>query len=469
MTRIIPIAKAEDGRVLGIPLNLANRHGLVTGATGTGKTVTLQKMAEGFSAAGVPVFAADIKGDLSGIAADGDDAGRFANRARKLGEKWDSRKFPTRFWDLFGEDGMPIGTSVPELGPMLMARLLGLNDTQEGVFNVLLRWQEEQRVPVRDLEDVGAICREAFDYTEDLRQTYGHVTGASLGAIQRNILSLEAQNGWRLFREPALDISELMQCDEHGRGVINLVTADRLMENPRLYSTFLLFLLTRLFQILPEVGDLEKPKLVFFFDEAHLLFATATPKLMEAVERLVRLIRSKGVGVYFVTQSPKDVPDAVLAQLGNRVQHALRAFSPRDQKMIRAVAQTFRPNGKLDIAAAVTSLEVGECLISPMLEGGIPAPVERAMVLPPQAQVGPVSDLERQAINLADPLRAKYQDALGEPAGTEHFLARVHPRWLDDIKAARLVAEAAEEEEASEPETERVSFWGNPLAWWRQK
>jgi DNA helicase HerA-like ATPase len=446
---IVPHSLTADGRILGIPLALANRHGLVTGATGTGKTVSLQKLAEGFSAAGVPVFAADIKGDLSGVAKAGSPSGRMADRAKALRLKdVVPQAFPVRFWDLYADDGIPMGTSVHELGPLFMARLLELNQVQEGALNIIFQRAKDMGDYIRDLEDLKSFVAQAFDYIDEIKAEYGHIAVATLGAIQRQILVLVAQNGWRLFREPALDIEDLLACAPDGRGYINLISADRLTGAPRLYSTFLLFLLSRLFETLPEVGDLEKPKLVFFFDEAHLLFATATPRLMETIERLVRLIRSKGVGVYFVTQSPRDVPESILAQLGHRIQHALRAFTPRDQKLIKAVAQTFRPNPALDIAQVVTSLAVGECLVSTLTPLGVPTMVERAQVLPPRAQVGPIDDEERKAVLTTDlDLFWKYAEDLPERDAYLHFLRRVAPEEAERFAAAIAKAEAADSPE----------------------
>lgn len=468
----IDIGRTKDGRSVSLQLNLANRHGLVTGATGGGKTVTLQKLAEGFSRAGVPVFAADIKGDLSGIAATGDPLGRMAQRAFMLDTPWKAERFPVRFWDLYGVDGIKIGTSVDEMGVNMMSRILNLNETQAGVLNVLSHACRDGFFPggpggMRSLECIHAVCEMAHDYTMELRSEYGHVTSMTIGMIQRQCLSLKGQNGSYLFREPAFRISDLLACDERGYGFVNLLTAHNLMEVPRLYSTFLLFLLTELFRTLPEVGDLEKPKLVFFFDEAHLLFANAPKGLLETIERLVRLIRSKGVGVYFVTQSPKDVPETVLAQLGNRFQHALRAFTPKDQKLIKAVAQTFRPKPGESVnavAEAVTSLAVGECLISPLVDGGVPAPVERCMVIPPCAQVGPISEEERRAIIESDPLNAEYGEDADENTAHDMFEKRVYPKvyaWRQDLRAKREAEKAAEQALIDEEEANRLDYETN--------
>jgi len=455
----INIGRTPDGRDVRLLLRLANRHGLVTGATGTGKTTTLQRLAEGFSAAGVPVFAADIKGDLSGVGAMGDNASELGKAASDLGIKWEPRKFPVRLWDLYGDEGMPMRTSVDEMGPLLMARLLDLNDVQAGVLNVLFKWSQDEKWGFSTLADLGALVTLGFDYRIEISRDYGNVSVASLAAIQRALLTLNAQNGWRMFGEPALDIHDLMRCDENGRGYINLLTADRLTGEPRLYSTFLLFLLNRLFDALPECGNLDKPKLVFFFDEAHLLFANAPPKLLETIERLVRLIRSKGVGVYFVTQVQSDVPDAVLAQLGNKFQHALRAFSPRDLKAVRSIAQTFRLPEKVKpqwVVEKITTMGVGHALASPLQHDGTPAPVEVCRILPPEGQVGPLSDLERGAIMAAEPLRAVYQDTLQDEAALLAFQTRVHPKWIVNPGTALAEESASAQNPDSEP---RIGFW----------
>jgi uncharacterized protein len=421
----------EDGKILigkstkpeYLTLRLANRHGLVTGATGTGKTVTLQVMAEGFSNAGVPVFAADIKGDLSGVAAAGDGKEPFVKRAREIGIDYTPDRFPVVFWDLFGEQGHPIRATVSEMGPLLLARLLELNDVQEGILNIAFRVADDNSLPVIDLKDLRALLNYCGENEKEIDTKYGNIAKQSIGAIQRQLLRLENQGADKFFGEPALDIRDFMKTDREGRGIINILAADRLMANPRLYASFLLWMLSELFEELPEVGDLDKPKLVFFFDEAHLLFNDAPKPLLDAVEQVVRLIRSKGVGVYFVTQNPLDVPDTVLAQLGNRVQHALRAFTPRDQKAVRAAAETFRQNPKFSTEKAITELGVGEALVS-MLEGnGTPSMVERTLIAPPSARVGPISDAERKEVMKASPLRAKYDEAVDSESAYE-MLAR---------------------------------------------
>jgi DNA helicase HerA-like ATPase len=433
----------QDGKILVgkstkpeyLELPLANRHGLVTGATGTGKTVTLQVLAEGFSSAGVPVFAADIKGDLSGIAAQGDSKPPFVKRAGEVGVAYQPDKFPVTFWDLFGEQGHRIRTTVSEMGPLLLARLLDLNETQEGVLNIVFRIADEQGLLLLDLKDLRALLQLVADNAAQLTTQYGNVSKATVGTIQRQLLILENQKGEEFLGEPALAIKDLMRTDRDGRGMVNILAADRLMNNPRLYATFLLWLMSELFEELPEVGDLDQPKLVFFFDEAHLLFNDAPRALVDAVERVVRLIRSKGVGVYFITQNPADVPDTVLSQLGNRVQHALRAFTPRDPKAVRAAAQTFRQNPEIDTEKVITELGVGEALVS-MLEGkGAPSMVQRTLIAPPMAQVGPLDAAERQRIIAESALRGKYEQTIDSESAYE-LLAKRAEKAAADAKAA---------------------------------
>jgi DNA helicase HerA-like ATPase len=414
----------SDKKAEVLTLSLANRHGLVTGATGTGKTVTLQVLAEGFSKAGVPVFAADVKGDLSGIAAPGEGKDAFVNRAKELGIPYQPDEFPVVFWDVFGEQGHPVRATIAEMGPLLVSRLLGLNDTQEGVLNIAFRMADEHALALLDLKDLRAILGFVAENATDLRKTYGNVAAASVGAIQRQLLVLENQGGPKFFAEPALDIADFMRTDSDGRGVVNILAADKLMENPRLYATFLLWMLSELFEELPEVGDLEKPKLVFFFDEAHLLFTDAPKALLDKIEQVVRLIRSKGVGVYFVTQNPLDVPDKVLAQLGNRVQHALRAFTPRDQKAVRAAAETFRPNPKLKTAQVITELAKGEALVSFLEGNGTPRMVTRCLVAPPSARVGIISPEERTAVIRKSPLKGRYDTMIDRESAFEQLQNR---------------------------------------------
>jgi DNA helicase HerA-like ATPase len=404
----ITIGLTEAGGTISLPLRFANRHGLVTGATGTGKTVTLQRLVEGLSAAGVPVFAADIKGDLSGVAAMGDPAGKIAAVARKLGVHFTPDKFPVRLWDLFAQTGTPIRTTVHEIGPVLMSRMLGLNEMQAGALAIAYRYAKDDGERIMDLNALRYTILDMVENREIVSQKYGHVTTAALNVIQRQIFTLDEQGGGLLFGDPVLDITDFIACDDAGRGIINLLDADRLMEAPKLYATFLLWMLTELFRVLPEAGDLEKPILAFFFDEAHLLFKDAPKNLVDMIERLVRLVRSKGVGVYFVTQSPADVPDGVLAQLGNRIQHALRAYTPKDQRMVKASARAFRPNPKIKVEEVITQLAVGEALVSVLMADGVPMPVERVRVLPPAAHVGPLSEVERGMLNEGNPMVAKY-------------------------------------------------------------
>jgi DNA helicase HerA-like ATPase len=423
---------ADDGAILigkswkpeTLLLKLANRHGLVTGATGTGKTVTLQVLAEGFAREGVPVFAADIKGDLSGIAAPGDSKPPFVKRAEEIGVKYEPDQFTTVFWDVFGEQGHPVRATISEMGPLLLARLLDLNETQEGVLNIAFRIADEQKLLLLDLKDLRAILGFIAENAKELTTKYGNVTSQTVGTIQRALLVLENQKGDLFFGEPALEISDLMRTDRYGRGVVNIMAADKLMANPRLYATFLLWLLSELFEQLPEVGDLDKPKLVFFFDEAHLLFNGAPKALLTAVEQVVRLIRSKGVGVYFVTQNPLDIPETVLAQLGNRVQHALRAFTPRDQKAVKAAAETFRQNPKINTAEAIMHLAVGEALISTLEGKGSPTVVERALIAPPMAQVGPCSPQIRQQSLTESGFKGKYDTMIDRESAYEELAAR---------------------------------------------
>jgi DNA double-strand break repair helicase HerA and related ATPase len=423
-----------------LTLALGNRHGLVTGATGTGKTVSLQVMAEGFARAGVPVFAADIKGDLSGISEIGEPKDFIVKRATELGLTYQPDQFSTVFWDVFGEQGHPVRATVTEMGPLLLSRMLDLNDVQEGVLNVAFRVADDNGLALIDMKDLRALLdaivpdpsKKSADGENDAlapirkaAQGFGNVTRATVGTIQRQLLVLENQGGTKFFGEPALSLKDFMRTDRDGRGMINILVADKLMQSPRLYATFLLWMLSELFEELPEVGDLPKPKLVFFFDEAHLLFNDAPKALMDKIEQVVRLIRSKGVGVYFVTQNPIDVPDRVLGQLGNRVQHALRAFTPRDQKAVQAAAQTFRPNPKLDTAKAIMELGKGEALVSFLEGNGTPAMVERVLIRPPSARIGPITPEERKAIMDASPVKGKYDTAIDAESAYEILQKRV--------------------------------------------
>ncbi len=403
---------------------MANRHGLITGATGTGKTVTLQTLAEQFSAIGVPCFMSDIKGDLSGLSKPGGNNPKVDERLKLLGITDHSYQgFPVTFWDPFGEQGHPVRATVSDLGPLLLARMLELNDTQTGVLNLVFKVADDNGLLLLDLKDLRAMLQYVGDNAKSLTTDYGNVSAASVGAIQRGLLALESQGGDRILGEPMLDINDLMQTDR-GLGVVNILSADKLMGSPKLYAILLLWLLSELFENLPEAGDLDKPKLVFFFDEAHLLFNDAPPALVDKIEQVVRLIRSKGVGVYFVTQNPADIPDKVLSQLGNRVQHALRAFSPRDQKAVRAAAETMRDNPTLDEARVITELGVGEALVSCLDEQGRPGVVERAFIMPPQGQIGPIEPQERQRLIQNSLVAGVYEKAVDRESAYELLKAR---------------------------------------------
>ncbi len=406
-------------------LKYANRHGLIAGATGTGKTVTLQTIAEGFAAYGVPVFMADVKGDLSGIGQAGGDNPRALERARQLKiEGYAGRGFPTIYWDLFGEKGHPVRTTVTEIGPVLMARLLQLNDTQEGVLNIVFKVADEQGLLLLDFKDLQTVLQWTAENAGSLTTKYGNVSKQSIGAIQRALLTLQQQGGERFFGEPALDLKDMIGHDAAGMGAINILAADRLMQSPRLYATFLLWLLSELFEVMPEIGDPERPKFVFFFDEAHLLFDDAPKALLDKIEQVVRLIRSKGVGIYFITQNPLDIPESVLGQLGNRVQHALRAFTPRDQKAVKTAAETFRPNKKFNVQAAITELGVGEALVSFLDAKGVPEPVERCFIAPPRGRIGPATEAERAAAIKASPLADKYERTVDRESAYEVLTGR---------------------------------------------
>ncbi|NGR07352.1 DUF853 domain-containing protein [bacterium SGD-2] len=419
MAEPIIMAQGAGGPVALLP-RLANRHGCITGATGTGKTVTLQVLAEAFSRIGTPVFVADVKGDLSGLSQAAVPSPKLQQRLERLGlaePAWGAA--PVEFWDIFGEQGHPLRATISDMGPLLLARMLELNDTQEGVLNIVFRVADEEGLLLLDLKDLRAMLQAVSDRAAELRGRYGNIAPASVGAIQRALLRLEAQGAEHFFGEPMLQIFDLMRTDASGRGVINILAADRLMQSPRLYAVFLLWLLAELFENLPEVGDLDRPKFVFFFDEAHLLFDDAPKALVDKVEQVVRLIRSKGVGVYFVTQNPLDIPDTVLGQLGNRVQHALRAFTPRDQRAVRTAAETMRPNPGLDLVAAITELGVGEALVSMLDEAGRPSPTERAWVAAPGSRIGPATAAERAQLMAASLMAGKYQQAIDRESAYE--------------------------------------------------
>ena len=432
---------AKGREVLYLPL--ANRHGLITGATGTGKTVTLQILAEGFSDAGVPVFAADVKGDLSGVALAGEPKGFLAKRAKKI--KFDDygyNDFPALFWDLFGEQGHPVRTTISEMGPLMLSRLMDLTEAQEGALNIAFRIADDEGLLVLDLKDLRALLSELAARGKQITTDYGNVSTRSIGAIQRRLIVLEEQGADKFFGEPALDIKDLMRTTRDGRGLISVLAADKLMESPQLYATFLLWLMSELFEELPEVGNPDKPKMVFFFDEAHLLFNDAPKSLLLKIEQVVRLIRSKGVGIYFVTQNPLDVPDQVLAQLGNRIQHALRAFTPRDQKAVRAAAQTFRQNPGFDTEEAITQLGVGEALVSVLDLKGVPTMVERTLIRPPSSRMGPVTKKERRKIVHGSPVYGAYDEAIDRESAYEKLEVKAEQRAKAQEAAEEAKAEA---------------------------
>ncbi len=429
-----------------LDLSLANRHGLVTGATGTGKTVTLQVLAEGFSRAGVPVFAADIKGDLSGIAEPGEPKDFLLKRADEVGlTDYKNAASPVVFWDVFGGQGHPIRATVEDMGPLLLSRMLELNDVQEGVLNIAFRVASDEKLPLINLGDLRAIINHVASRSKELSTKYGNVATSSVGAIQRRLLVLEEQGATHFFGEPALDIWDFIRTTSDGKGVVNILAADKLMEKPRLYATFLLWMLTKLWQTLPEVGDQPKPKLVFFFDEAHLLFDDAPKPLMDRIEQIARLVRSKGVGVYFITQNPMDVPNSVSAQLGNRVQHALRAFTPQEQRAVKAAAETFRRNPDIDTERVILELKVGEALVSMLENKGEPSIVQRTLIRPPEGRIGPISDAERRSFIQASPFNGKYDKEINRESAEEMLAARAQSAateaeaessgggWLDSI------------------------------------
>ncbi len=425
-----PILVGKGERDLLLLPKMANRHGLVAGATGTGKTVTLQRMAEGFSRLGVPVFLADIKGDLSGVSRIGTNANaKVAARIEQMGLKdtFEYSPCPVAFWDVCGEQGHPVRATISEMGPLLLSRLLELNDTQAGVLSITFKVADDNGLLLLDLKDLRAMLQHVSSIAKELTAEYGNVSAASVGAIQRGLLRLEEQGADKFFGEPALNLMDFIQTGPKGRGVINILAADRLMQAPQLYSTFLLWMLSELYETLPEVGDVEKPKIVFFFDEAHLLFNDTPKPLLEKIEQVVRLIRSKGVGVYFVTQNPLDVPDTVLAQLGNRVQHALRAFTPRDQKAVAASAQTFRQNPKLDVEEVITQLGVGEALVSFLDEKGTPGIVERALVIPPGSQIGPITPEQRKAVIETSTVFGVYEKVIDRESAYEILKGKAAP------------------------------------------
>ncbi|KKB05837.1 helicase HerA-like C-terminal domain-containing protein [Pantoea anthophila] len=421
MTSPLLIARTPDVELHLLP-QMANRHGLITGATGTGKTVTLQKLAESFSASGVPVFMADVKGDLTGVAMAGQSGEKLQERLAKIGvTDWQPQSNPVVLWDIFGEKGHPVRATVSDLGPLLLARLLNLNEVQSGVLQIIFRIADDQGLLLLDFKDLRAMTQYIGDNAKSFQTQYGNINSASIGAIQRGLLTLEQQGAEHFFGEPMLDIADWMRVDSNGKGVINILSAEKLYQMPKLYATSLLWLLSELYERLPEAGDLDKPKLVFFFDEAHLLFTDAPPVLLEKIEQVMRLIRSKGVGVWFVTQNPADIPDRVLGQLGNRVQHALRAFTPKDQKAVKTAAETLRANPAFDSAEAIQALGTGEALISFLDAKGSPSVVERAMVIAPGSRMGPVTGDERNGLINHSPLYGKYDTDIDRESAYERL------------------------------------------------
>jgi Predicted ATPase len=439
MAAPIIVAQGHQAPVVLLP-KFANRHGCITGATGTGKTVTLQVLAEAFSRIGTPVFVADVKGDLSGLSQAAVPSEKLRERLARLGiaePAWGAS--PVEFWDIFGERGHPMRATISDMGPLLLSRILELNDTQEGILNIVFRVADEEGLLLLDLKDLRAMLQAVGDRAAELRTRYGNISAASVGAIQRALLRLESQGAEHFLGEPMLDIFDLLRTDASGRGVINILAADRLMNAPRVYSIFLLWLLAELYENLPEVGDLDKPKMVFFFDEAHLLFEGAPKALVDKIEQVLRLIRSKGVGVYFVTQSPTDISEVVLGQLGHRVQHALRAFTPRDQRGVRTSAETMRPNPGLDVVAAITELGVGEALVSMLDESGRPTPTERAWVVAPGSRIGPATDAERRTLMNGSLMGGKYQQSIDRESAYEMLLKRAETLTASDPKGAQAV------------------------------
>ncbi|MBK5720226.1 DUF853 family protein [Dysgonomonas sp. Marseille-P4677] len=466
------IAISEGKEVCLIP-KMANRHGLITGATGTGKTVTLQTMAETFSQMGVPVFAADIKGDLSGVAALGGNKESVTQRVEsyQLGEKgFKFQAFPVQFWDVFGEQGTPIRATVADMGPLLLSRLLSLNDTQSAVLTIIFKIAKDESLEIIDLKDLQKLLEYVGNNSNKFTTSYGNISTASIGAIQRGLITLEHDGADQFFGEPNLNIDDLIQT-EGDKGVINILAADKLMNSPKVYTTFLMWLMTKLFEVMPEVGDPDKPKMVFFFDEAHLLFSDAPKALLEKIEQVVRLIRSKGIGVYFISQTPADIPDSVLGQLGNRVQHALRAYTPKDQKAVKVAAQTFRANPKFDTETVISELGTGEALVSFLDEKGRPNEVERAFILPPQGQIGPLDIAERKKMTETSLLYRHYAEAQDRASAYEILTERLQGTLSEKEQAAQAKAEAKaqKEQEKLQKEQEKIArqeavqrkrFWG---------
>ncbi len=456
------ILVAKGSKDLEVVPKMANRHGLIAGATGTGKTVTLQTMAEGFSRIGVPVFMADVKGDLAGLSQPGGNNPNVVERAKKLGVTLTPQATPVVFWDVYGQQGHPARATISEMGPVLLSRMLGLNDVQQGVLTLVFKVADDNGLLLLDMKDLRAMLQHVGDNPDQFQTEYGHISAASIGSIQRNLLGLE-QGGNDLFGEPALDLADLMQTDAKGNGVVNILAADKLMSAPQAYATLLLWLLSELFEQLPEVGDPPKPKLVFFFDEAHLLFNDCPKPLLDKIEQVVRLVRSKGVGVYFVTQNPLDVPDVVLGQLGNRVQHALRAFTPRDQKAVKTAADTFRPNPKLDTAEVITQLAVGEALISLLDETGTPVPVERGFVVPPASRVGAITPQERQQVVQSSILFGHYEKTVDRESAYERLKGRAETSPAPTVQSTTAPPPVSQAPTAQAPQSSWTDTIGSVL------
>lgn len=452
-----PIVIAKNDKVeLALLPALANRHGCITGATGTGKTVTLQVLAESFSRIGTPVFLADVKGDLTGISQASTSSPKLQERLKTYGLPepiWGAS--PAVAWDVFGEQGLPVRATVSDMGPLLLSRMLELNDTQEGVLTLVFRVADDEGQLLLDLKDLRAMLQHVADRASELKTRYGNVSSASVGAIQRSLLTLESQGAEHFFGEPMLDVADLMRTDAQGRGIVNILAADKLMQSPRLYGVFLLWMLADIYEKLPEIGDPEQPKLVFFFDEAHLLFDDAPKALLDKIEQVVRLVRSKGVGVYFVTQNPLDIPDSVLGQLGNRVQHALRAFTPRDQKAVKTAAETMRPNPGLDVEAAITELGVGEALVSLLDIKGRPEPTQRVWIMPPGSRIGPATDAERQVLRQDATMAGKYATAIDRESAYEKLTARASADIVEGADASAPAGDTAGAQKGTAPETSK--------------
>ena len=429
---------------------MANRHGFIAGASGTGKTITLKVMAESFSQLGVPVFLADIKGDLAGMCKAGQHSESMEKRINKLGiEDWRYRVFPTRFWDIYGENGHPVRTTVSEMGPMLLSRLMGLSDVQSDVLNLVFKIADDKKLLLIDMKDLRAMLRYVGENRAEFVADYGNMSAQSLGAIQRSLITLEDEGGAEFFGEPSIDIKDWMQRDEQGRGYINILHSVKLVQNPTLYATFMLFLMSELFEKLPERGDAEKPEMVFFFDEAHLLFSDAPKVLVQKIEQVVKLIRSKGVGIYFISQSPSDIPDSVLAQLSNRVQHALRAYTPTEQKAVKTAAQTFRANPAFDTQTAIMELGVGEALVSCLDENGVPGIVQRAFILPPQSRMGTITEEERRAVIDSSDMKQKYDKAVDNYSAYEYFNEQEEKQEEEEKEEEKKEKEEKEEKKSS--------------------